>query len=645
MSFPGSENDPDVHVITRDAPEQYLKTEPIDTPTFLLSLDMPASENGDMFAGLGSDSGHGLPEFGLSPNFGSFPDYPESGEKTDSVQDIGSTGNIESIGVSPNTVPIMGSNNNMNGALTKLPNLPPLPQLLDPVINNLLIPSQSVLSNYLQNSGVSGVNRAGQPLLTSVKKKKAPAVSRQPPAFIQKMWLMVNDPENNHYIRWSEDGESFYVAHREEFMKTILPKYFKHNNFASFVRQLNMYGWHKVQDVTSGLLRDDRNPEEVLQFKNALFLRGREDLLESIVRNRTAAAEPEVPDTNLNLQLVINELELIKMNQLAIIEDMRRMRKDNQMLWNESFSARERHTKQTETLEKIMKFLAAVYGNSAGKVFEVEDRFDQHFNNQVSSYSGSKNNSTSTSSTASNYPVQPFHKPRLMLMNKAYQQTTPEETQPRPLSNNNNSGRITSLDSSAAQTPSDTNSPLINGDHMADGDTKKTPSARKESIASLNKDVIEEIARSSPDLSQSDANKVFQQIMNQDGSALSPNQYLTDFAQYFNANSAAPSPKLLINENFQGLEQNIYRQGQALLHVQDLIQQLTDRQNEQQEQLQQHKNSISLASGATDEFDVDQFLAGNSANSLSVDGKSPAAETPKRHIEEVDEEPKAKRKR
>lgn len=645
MSFPGSENDPDVHVITRDAPEQYHKNEPLDTPTFLLSLDLPASENGDMFAGLGPDGGHGgIPEFGLSPNFGSFSEYPESGEKADVTQDIGSTGNIESIGGTPNTVPVIGGNNSMNGALTKLSSLPPLPQLLDPVINNLLIPSQSVLSSYLQNGGVGGVSRAGQPLLTSAKKKKAPAVSRQPPAFIQKMWLMVNDPENNHYIRWSKDGESFYVAHREEFMKTILPKYFKHNNFASFVRQLNMYGWHKVQDVTSGLLRDDRNPEEVLQFKNALFLRGREDLLESIVRNRTATAEPEIPDNNLNLQLVINELELIKMNQLAIIEDMRRMRKDNQMLWNESFSARERHTKQTETLEKIMKFLAAVYGNSAGKVFEVEDRFDQHFNSQVSPYSNSKSNGTSNTNSAPNYPPQPFHKPRLMLMNKAYQQSTPEENQPRSLSTNANSGRITSLDTSAAQTPSDTNSPLTNGDNIVDGDTKKTPSARKGSTASLGKDAIEEIARNSPDLSQSDANKVFQQIMNQDGSAQSPNQYLSDFAQYFNGNSAAPSPKLLINENFQGLEQNIYRQGQALLHVQDLIQQLTDRQNEQQEQLQQHKNSISLASGAADEFDVDQFLAGNS-NSLTTDGKSPAEDSAKRHIEEVDDEPKAKRRR
>lgn len=37
-----------------------------------------------------------------------------------------------------------------------------------------------------------------------------------------------------------QEGNSFLVLDEQRFAKEILPKYFKHNNMASFIRQLNM---------------------------------------------------------------------------------------------------------------------------------------------------------------------------------------------------------------------------------------------------------------------------------------------------------------------------------------------------------------------------------------------------------------------
>ena len=49
-------------------------------------------------------------------------------------------------------------------------------------------------------------------------------------------------------ISWREDGNSFQIHKPSEFSDTVLPHYFKHNNMASFVRQLNMYGFNRPKD-------------------------------------------------------------------------------------------------------------------------------------------------------------------------------------------------------------------------------------------------------------------------------------------------------------------------------------------------------------------------------------------------------------
>lgn len=67
-------------------------------------------------------------------------------------------------------------------------------------------------------------------------------------AFIHKLYNMLEDSNISHLISWSPTEESFVMSPTSEFSK-VLAQYFKHTNISSFVRQLNMYGFHKVSDV------------------------------------------------------------------------------------------------------------------------------------------------------------------------------------------------------------------------------------------------------------------------------------------------------------------------------------------------------------------------------------------------------------
>ena len=81
-------------------------------------------------------------------------------------------------------------------------------------------------------------------------------------------------------IRWSDDGNSFIVLDEDEFARTLIPELFKHNNYASFVRQLNMYGFHKKVGLSDNSMKaSEAKAKAPSEYYNKYFKRGRSELL------------------------------------------------------------------------------------------------------------------------------------------------------------------------------------------------------------------------------------------------------------------------------------------------------------------------------------------------------------------------------
>ncbi|KAJ4305302.1 Flocculation suppression protein [Kalmusia sp. IMI 367209] len=125
-----------------------------------------------------------------------------------------------------------------------------LPTMGPPMLNSP-VGDRNVANQDQQNTNgdAEGKVANGNGIATPVG---AAAAAQQPKvvqtAFIHKLYNMLEDQSIQHLISWSSTNESFVMSPSSDFSK-VLSSYFKHTNISSFVRQLNMYGFHKVSDV------------------------------------------------------------------------------------------------------------------------------------------------------------------------------------------------------------------------------------------------------------------------------------------------------------------------------------------------------------------------------------------------------------
>ncbi|KAL1925233.1 uncharacterized protein VTP21DRAFT_116 [Calcarisporiella thermophila] len=184
-------------------------------------------------------------------------------------------------------------------------------------------------------------------------------------SFVRKLYRMVGDERYQDLIYWSAAGDSFFVHNTPRFSQEVLPSMFKHSNFSSFVRQLNMYGFHKVNKSNRNSGSSTKGDQEQWEFSHEKFQRDRPELVEEIRRKALDTTAPRRESDASNLQTEVAGLKVFKGE---VGQQMTQMRSNMNEVLHQLEETQRQLAMQQQIMRRLMDHLAKQYKHSGQEV-------------------------------------------------------------------------------------------------------------------------------------------------------------------------------------------------------------------------------------------------------------------------------------
>nr|KYP46521.1 Heat stress transcription factor A-4c [Cajanus cajan] len=173
------------------------------------------------------------------------------------------------------------------------------------------------------------------------------------PPFLAKTYEMVDDSSSDSIVSWSVTSKSFIVWNPPEFARDLLPRFFKHNNFSSFIRQLNTYGFRKI------------DPEQ-WEFANDDFVRGQPHLMKNIHRRKPVHShslqnlQAQGPLGESERQSFTDEIEKLKHDKERLLVELQRYQHEWQTYEIQVHCSKDRLEKLEQKQRKMVSSVSHV---------------------------------------------------------------------------------------------------------------------------------------------------------------------------------------------------------------------------------------------------------------------------------------------
>ena len=175
------------------------------------------------------------------------------------------------------------------------------------------------------------------------------------PAFLFKLWKVLEAIEYSQYISWGNNGNSFIIHDQNQFSRIVLPNFFKHSHFTSFVRQLNMYGFRKLTNMACTLTTSG---QESMEFHHPQFIKGHPSLLEYVKRKSPSSfriGSRTIKTTDL--EKLITDFEHIKFEHEKVLRETNDLRNENTSLRSEVLQLKNKYSRHEQVLTRMMNFI------------------------------------------------------------------------------------------------------------------------------------------------------------------------------------------------------------------------------------------------------------------------------------------------